>query len=136
MEHRGGCHCGNISLTFSTAAVPEHMTPIACQCSFCRKHNVLAVADAAGLLDLRIASDADTNRYRFGLATAEYLICRTCGVYVAALTTDPPVRALIVVNCLDDRDRFTAAPIRADYSNETAEQRKARRQRNWTPLLS
>ncbi|WP_136658759.1 hypothetical protein [Nitratireductor sp. XY-223] len=134
MEHQGGCHCGNISLVFRTDVAPERMVPIACQCVFCRKHNVSAVADPQGRLDIRIGNDADFARYRFGLRTADYLICRRCGVYVAAITADAPKRALVIVNCLDSRDRFTTAPMEADYSGETEAERRERRRKGWTPL--
>lgn len=136
MDHKGGCHCGNITLTFSTQIAPGRMTPIACQCAFCRKHNVLAAADPEGRLEIRIGNEANVNRYRFGLGTAEYLICRTCGVYVAAITVDAPKRALVVVNCLDGRALFTADPVAADYSGETEAERRARRRKGWTPLAS
>ena len=135
MEHKGGCHCGNIAITFSTQIAPDHMTPIACQCAFCRKHNVLAVADPDGHIEIGIGNETEVNRYRFGLCTAEYLICRICGVYVAAITIDAPERGLVIVNCLDDRTRFTAEPVAADYGGETETERKARRRKGWTPLL-
>ncbi|MDA4847009.1 GFA family protein [Hoeflea poritis] len=134
MEHTGGCHCGNIAITFSTKIAPDRIRPVACQCAFCRKHNVLAVADPEGHLEIRIGDKAEVNRYRFGLGTAEYLICRICGVYVAAITVDEPERALVVVNSLDSRDSFTADPVAANYDNETEAERRARRRKSWTPV--
>lgn len=75
MEFQGGCHCGNIRLTFETEIPPSEMVLRACQCGFCRKHNTIAAADPDGRLSVTIRSETMVNKYRFGLDTAEYLIC-------------------------------------------------------------
>ena len=47
-------------------------------------HGTRAVADPNGRLTIS-APPNGLNRYRFGLRTADYLICRSCGAYVAAV---------------------------------------------------
>ena len=136
MEFEGGCHCGNIRLTFKTAVQPSDMVVRACQCGFCRKHNTLAAADPDGRLNLQFQSEVMVNRYRFGLETAEYLICRQCGVYVAAITLDAPPRALVIVNALDDRALFTGPPTSTNYDRESENDRRSRRMQTWTPLAT
>jgi hypothetical protein len=130
---RGECHCGRVEVSFETALSPNELEVRACQCSFCRRHGAKTVTDAAGRLAIS-AQDGALARYRFGLRTADFLICRTCGVYVAAVISDGAgERATLnvsgmMIEGLWDR---TAEPIRLDH--EDAETRRARRHRNWTP---
>lgn len=134
IEHDGGCHCGNIRLTFSSGIEPGQMEVRACQCSFCLRHGSLAVADPGGALTIAVKDDALLQRYMFGLRTAEYLICRECGVYVAAMTRDDDPRAIVIINALDDRRRFDQRPIAANFDLESMEERLARRRARWMPV--
>ena len=69
------------------------------------------------------------------LRTADYLLCRRCGVYVGAVCeTRSGLRAVVNVNCLDDRAAFTQTPAAPDYDGEAAEERLARRANNWMPV--
>jgi hypothetical protein len=132
--HGGGCHCGNISLTFESAREPAAFEVRACQCRFCRKHNTRSVSDPEGRVVIEVARPSDLQRYLFGLRTAEYLLCRTCGVYVAAVVDlDLHPRALVIVNALDDAARFTADPAVTNYDGEDEPARLARRRAAWTP---
>ena len=73
-------------------------------------------------------------RYRFGSRTADYLLCRRCGVYVGAVCeTSSGVRAVVNVNCLDDRANFTQTPAAPDYDGEATDARLDRRATNWMP---
>src|SRR5580692_8569580 len=106
--HRGRCHCGNIELDFETVVAPQEMEIRACQCSFCRKHGSRAAADPAGRLTIRVRDETAMARYRFGLETAEYLVCRACGVYVAAITIgENEMCGIVIVNALDESKLFT-----------------------------
>jgi hypothetical protein len=135
MKYKGGCHCGNLWIEFETSLNPAEIELRACQCTFCRKHGSLAVTDPAGRLAIAAAHGKSFERYAFGLRTAEYLICKTCGVYVAAVTIgESEPRGIAIVNCLDDRPRFTRAPLAVDYAAESRDQRVERRRRRWTPV--
>jgi hypothetical protein len=107
----------------------------ACQCSFCRKHNSLAVSDPAGRVRIRVERQSLLERYMFGLRTAEYLICRACGVYVSAVTMgEQELRAIVIVNALQAHRLFTRQPTAADYDAENREDRGMRRRERWTPV--
>jgi hypothetical protein len=135
MKYKGGCHCGNLEIEFETSLNPAEIEVRACQCTFCRKHSSLAVTDPAGHLAIRAAHGKNFERYVFGLRTAKYLICKTCGVYVAAVTMgESAPRGIAIVNCLDDRRQFTSAPIAVDYDAESRDERLERRRRRWTPV--
>ena len=81
---RGQCHCGNIEVVLTTALSPEQLRLRACTCSFCRRHRARIISDPAGQLEIVVHSDRNLSRYRFGLKTADFLLCRECGVYVGA----------------------------------------------------
>ncbi|RMF03493.1 MAG: aldehyde-activating protein [Alphaproteobacteria bacterium] len=134
-ELTGGCHCGNISVVYHTRIAPEEAQPRACQCGFCRKHNTAAVSDNEGDLTIRVKDGEQLSRYQFGLKTCEFLICRNCGVYVAAFAGEPDDSAgyaTLMSFCLDERARYPAAAP-SDYAGEDAQGRRARRRRVWTP---
>jgi hypothetical protein len=132
--HHGRCHCGNIEVDFETAVAPHEIEIRACQCSFCRKHGSRAAADPAGMLTIRARDETKMNRYRFGLETAEYLVCRACGVYVAAITIgESALRGIVIVNALDESSLFTRAHVTVDFDAESREGRVARRRARWMP---
>ena len=133
--HSGGCHCGNIRLSFSSALDPAQLEIRACQCSFCTRHGSRAAADPNGRLAISVADEERLQVYRFGLRTAGYLVCRDCGVYVAAIAgKGDDVRAIVIVNALDDRERFSRVPVAVSYDAESREQRLARRRSAWMPV--
>jgi hypothetical protein len=134
MKHPGGCHCGNIAIEFESAVDPAEIEVRACQCAFCRKHASRAVADPAGRVAIRVADAGELQRYAFGLRTAAYLVCRRCGVYVAAVAEgEGELRAIAIVNALDDHRRFTRPSVPVDYDAEDRGARVARRRARWTP---
>jgi hypothetical protein len=136
MEHSGGCHCGNIHVRLRLSKRPQDSPLRACACSFCRSHNTRTVADAEGLFEFWADDWSLVERYRFGSRTADYMICRRCGVYIAAVCeTAAGTRAVVNVNCLSDRASFTSVPAVAKYEGETTESRLSRRAVNWMPAV-
>jgi hypothetical protein len=136
MDHSGGCHCGNITVSLRLSVPPEQARLRSCSCGFCRAHGTRTVSDRDGLFEVRAADWSLVERYRFGSRTADYVICRRCGVYVAAMcATRSGLRAVVNVNCLDDRAAFTSAPAAPDYDGESTEARLERRTANWMPAV-
>lgn len=136
MEHRGGCHCGNLGLTLRLSAAPGDVRLRACQCSFCRAHNTRTTSDPDGAVEIRAKDWGLVERYRFGSGTAEFLICKRCGVYIGAVTEiGNGARAVINTSCLDDRAAFTATPVPVNHEGESNDTRRERRASNWTPAL-
>lgn len=134
MKHHGGCHCGAITIDYDSVVAPEEAEVRACLCSFCRKHGSRAVSDPEGRLTLTIREAQAVQRYRFGLATADYFVCGRCGVYVAAVLADgSDLYGIAIVNALDDAEAFTQVPKPADYSAEDEAARRLRRRTRWTP---
>jgi hypothetical protein len=84
-ELSGGCHCGNIVVRVRLSRVPDSYSPRACDCDFCRKHGAAYLSDTAGSLTIHIRNPRDSSSYRQGSGAAECLVCRNCGVLIAAL---------------------------------------------------
>ena len=136
MRHEGGCHCGNLHVDLRLTRPPEENAVRSCACSFCRSHATRTVSDPAGQVDIRANDWLLVERYRFGSRTADYLLCRRCGVYIGAVCESTGgSRAVVNTLCLRDRAAFTRDAVRPDYDNETTEARLARRTANWTPAM-
>jgi len=134
-ELRGGCHCGNISVVYNTSISPEDARPRTCQCAFCRKHNTAAISDPDGDLTITVREGEKLSRYRFGLKTADFLVCRECGVYIGAFmhgADDSHGFATLMSAVLDERARYCEGqPV--SYTAEDKDGRLARRRKVWTP---
>jgi hypothetical protein len=128
----GGCHCGNIRLTLSGVPEDAKLAVRECGCTFCQKHGGLWMAPAGARLTVAIAQPADVARYAFGTRTADFLVCRTCGV-VSVVTSRIAERLYAVVSV---RAFEGIAPERlerraVDFEGEELAERLARRTRNW-----
>jgi hypothetical protein len=130
----GRCHCGAIGFIFRTSQSPAQWTVRACQCSFCRGHGARTVSDPNGSVAFRITQASKLTRYRFGMRSSDFLICRECGVYVAALLTSPNGQfATLNINTIGTPlDVPEALPV--SYEGESSEQRQVRREQRWTPV--
>jgi len=131
----GSCHCGDIGFAFQTA-VPVAEWPVhACQCRFCRTHAALTCSDPRGRLSFRVADVASLERYRFGLKTADFLLCHRCGVYVGAqINTAEGAFGVVNIRAMTPLPTELPAAAAADYDSETGPRRTARRAQRWTPL--
>lgn len=129
----GSCHCGAVTIAFTSDKKPEEMRVGRCGCSFCRRHGARTMGDPGGSVTFRAAPGA-LSRYRFGLGITDYLLCANCGTYVGAVMPDEGKAIGIVnVNSLDIRDTFDAAPPLHHYDGEDEGRRRARRRKFWMP---
>ena len=131
----GSCHCGALGFSFATALPVVEWSIRACQCRFCRTHGALTTSDPAGRLRFHLHNPASLQRYRFGLKTADFLLCTHCGVYVGAQIATARgafgiINALAIVPAL----RHLPIAVPADYSSESLSNRVDRREQRWTPL--
>ena len=136
-SYEGRCHCGAIGYTFHTRVAPPAWTLRACQCSFCRAHAALSASDPAGAIEFHERESGALERYRFGLRTAEFLLCRKCGVYIGALIETPRGHYGIVnVRAMHPAPTGLCEPAAMDYGAENSGQRTARRELYWTPVTA
>ena len=128
----GSCHCGNIRFTFVWPEAGETIPTRACGCAFCRKHGGVYTSRPDARLDVTIEDTDKVEKYRFGTATADFHICRTCGVVpVITCSMDGKLHAVVNVNTFNDVEvsAFSQAP--ADFEGEATDDRLARRKRSW-----
>jgi hypothetical protein len=132
---KGRCHCGNIVVQFEPSVDPRTLPLRACDCTFCRRHGARTTADPNGTIAIEIRDPNHVSRYRWALATADFLVCRRCGVYVAAVLADG-AKSWATVNTLifDDQSAFRREAVSVSYEGESARDRIDRRKRSWTPV--
>jgi hypothetical protein len=132
----GGCHCGAIAYTYVTA-LPARRWPVhLCQCGFCRGHGARSTSDPAGELQFRFERPEFLRRYRFALRTADFLICKECGTYVAAvLLSGRGAQATVNVNTLRAPPTGLQPGKPVSHDGESGEVRRARRVLSWTPVV-
>jgi len=137
IEYLARCHCGALTARYRTAIEPSAWSLRACQCSFCRSHGALTTSDPAGTLEFRSSDPEQVQRYRFGGRTADFLICRQCGVYIGVQMASDQGR-FGVLNVLSLRPPVTSLllPAPMAYGAETAEVRTLRREARWTPVAA
>jgi len=136
-SYHGQCHCGNLELAFETNLKPEQLSVRACSCSFCRSHGARSTSDPKGSVKITVHDSSQLIRYRFGLKTADFLICKRCGVYLAAVMTEGGTSyATVNISTFDFLARFKKKPVIVSYDGESEAERRARRRKNWTPVVA
>lgn len=137
MIYAGSCHCGNLRLEFESELPPAALPLRACQCTFCRRHGALSTSDPEGALRLYVTDVGQVQRYRFGLGITDFLICRRCGVYIAAMMDmDGGRYGVINAGVLERRGELTGQVLPMEYGGEDAAGRLVRRKTRWTPVLA
>ena len=131
----GNCHCGAIGFRYTTTIGPGEWSVRACQCRFCRMHDALSTSDPQGNLQFECEEPGALQRYRFALKTADFLLCRNCGVYIGAIIeTRSGCYGIINTHALSDAPVDIADVGAIGYDNENAEGRVSRREERWTPV--
>ena len=124
------------SWELDTALPPHRWSVRACQCSFCRLHGALSTSDPKGRVRFVLEQPDLLLRYRFGTHSADFLVCRGCGVYVGASMEEPDgAWAIVNARTLDGVSAALlpeAQPM--SYEGESDEARRARRRARWSPL--
>lgn len=132
MEFAGACHCGNLAYVFEASAPLETLGLRACMCAFCRAHGARNTSDPNGAMRIHVRDHALLERYSFGLRTADFLLCKRCGVYIGALMEESWFT--VNVNTFKDRPPLDFPLLPNDYDVEDAPARIARRRTRWTPV--
>ena len=133
----GHCHCRAIGFDYVTSRAPPDWSVRACQCRFCRMHDALSTSDPAGRLAFVHADPNQLQRYRFALQTADFLLCRRCGVYIGALIeSDGASYGIVNTHALDAAPPDMAAVGAISYDGEDVGGRVSRRVERWTPVVS
>ncbi len=132
----GHCHCGNLQATLATEKQPNEMWLRACQCDFCRSHNMRSLSDPEGRMEIRIKDASQLNRYHFGLGMVDFLICKSCGNYIGAVQeVDGQIYGIMNANLTENRGSAFGEAEHRFYEDETGAERSQRRKKVWTPAV-
>jgi hypothetical protein len=132
----GGCHCGHVTVTFGSSKPLGELSPKVCECSFCAKHGASYLFDPAGSLRIEARGTEALGEYRQGLEIARFLLCRRCGVLIAALFDDGATSyGAVNARCLENTTGL-GAPQVIPPSTSTAEQKRRLWAKVWTPGVS
>lgn len=130
----GACHCGAVQVDLLLSKAPDDLRLRSCQCGFCRPRGARTISDPQGRATVRAGGPEALIRYRFGLRTADYLLCAACGSYVAAMQPGDVPIGVVNVGGLGVPEFEDRAPEQVDYGGETIEARLARRRGYWMPI--
>lgn len=134
MRLEGHCHCNAIQVVYNTPASLQELLPRRCSCTFCTRHGAQWHSSPGS--QLRVSGEASAlHRYRFGTVTADFLLCRNCGVVLAAVSCIGG-NDYAVVN-LASIPGFTSVSESqvADFDGETVDERLQRRVDRWIPSV-
>lgn len=134
-SYAGQCFCGSIGYDYRTAITPTDWSIRACQCAFCRAHDALSTSDVAGTLHFHATNPENLQRYRFAMRTADFLLCRECGVYIGAVIESDQGRfGIINTHSLGETPADIAEVAPITYDSEDKQGRVGRRETRWTPV--
>ena len=129
---KGRCHCGNISYQFQTQNRLDQIAVRHCTCSFCTMHGGVYTSDPDGELRYRFNNNEQIQMYRFGHQTADFVVCKTCGVMPFVLSEIGGItHAVLNVNTAVDPVIATDDPAKMNFDGEIPDDRLARRHKNW-----
>src|ERR1051325_6949361 len=129
---RGRCHCGNIAFTLTWDPDPIEIPARACGCSFCTKHGGVWTSNPKGALRVSVRDPALVSKYAFGTRTADFHICKRCGIVpVVTSRIDGHLYAVVSVNAFENVDPALLRPAPISFDGEETGDRLARRKRNW-----
>lgn len=135
-EFSGVCHCGAIGFEFQLGKPGAAWNVRRCDCSFCTAHGAVYTSDPSGELRFRCTDSSQVGRYRFGFRTADFIHCRTCGVFLGAIMeSEGREYAVVNVNVLTNAPDDLPAPEIVSFEAESGQERRRRREQRWTPVL-
>jgi len=98
-------------------------------------HDALSTSDPQGTLRFSTGNAGTLQRYRFALKTADFLLCRQCGVYIGAIIEiNEHHYGIINTHALEDTPADMAEVGAIRYDDEDRSGRVNRRERRWTPV--
>lgn len=130
----GSCHCGAITYQLETDFQLKDL-PIRiriCTCDFCTKSGNRYISDAKAHLAV-YWDEAKVNRYHFGTKTADFIICKQCGIMPFVLSEiEGHYYAVVNFNTITEQNQSDQKDIpRLNYDGELIKDRLDRRIKNW-----
>jgi len=137
MQIRGACHCGNLAFELDWPDAAAHIPARACGCTFCRKHGASWTSNPEARLRVIVQDPAQVERYNFGTRTADFHVCKRCGVpAVVTSRIDGHDYAVVNINTFEGVDPATFDRSTSDFDGEATEDRLARRKSRWIATVT
>lgn len=129
MSMRGNCSCKDIQITWQL--VDHSLVPRACQCNYCISKSAAYVSKSGSRFEVLISNHKQHNIIQHGSNSADFHECGNCG-QVAFVTAeiDGELYGALNANLLHNNFGFAEA-VKANFSNQSAEQKMERWQKNW-----
>ncbi len=129
----GQCHCGNVSFELDWQPEPLEIPARACSCSFCAKHGNVWTSCPTGSLNVHIRNENQLSKYSFETKTAEFYICKTCGITpIVTSNIDDRLYAVVNVNTFEGNSTSLIKPATlSTFDGESTANRLTRRKRHW-----
>jgi len=132
MQIRGACHCGNLAFELDWPEPAIRIPARACGCTFCRKHGASWTSNPEARLRVIVQDPAQVERYNFGTRTADFHVCKRCGVpAVVTSRIDGHDYAVVNINTFEGVDPAMFDRSTSDFDGEATEDRLARRKSRW-----
>ena len=131
---KGSCHCQNISYDLLWPERASEIPVRNCGCTFCKKHGGAWTSHRGSKMKAKILDVSSVSKYRFGTKTAEFYICRACGVAPFVTSEiDEHQYAVVNVNTFGNIDATSFINTSTNFDGEAKDDRLERRRRNWIP---
>lgn len=127
----GSCHCGNVRVVLGLTKDPSTYQPRACDCSFCTRHAAAYISDAEGSLSLQIKDPQKLKAYRQGSNTADFLLCRNCGVLIGVTYREGGETYAAVNARIIDHTVSLGPPVSASPQKLNPDEKVARWKQLW-----
>ena len=134
MSMSGSCDCNNITIVWHTDE--SNFIPRACQCDYCSSKSAAYVTSPGTTIDVAINNDALHNKVQHGSNSAVFHECSNCNQLVFVTSEiEGQLYGALNANNLDSKQKFSA-PVKLNFSSQTAEQKRDRWRQNWChPVL-
>ena len=97
IEHRGGCHCGQVRYRVHA---PSRIRVSQCNCSICSRSGYLGLIVPGARFEL-LSGEEYLENYLFNSGTAQHRFCRTCGIKSFYIPRSHPDGVNVNARCLD-----------------------------------
>ena len=132
MNLQGRCHCGQLHYELEWPDGAERIPARRCGCGYCSRFAGTWTSHPGAALKLFTSGSESSTSYRFGTETADFMICTTCGVVVAALCEIAgELKAVLNIATLDEVESLKFDAGDSDFDGESREQRMDRRASRW-----
>ncbi len=130
----GACHCGNIRFVLSWPQGEAEIPIRKCGCTFCQKHCGSWTSHRNARLAITIADQSVVSGYQFGTKTADFYICKVCGVVPFVLSEiGDNLYAVVNVNAFEGTYSLEFSSSSTSFDGEDVGSRMERRKENWIP---